>query len=114
MTATTLTITRRSRIGFAWTNSPERWTDRNGQSHLRISSPGDMPRETGYPRAVYAEYQRAARLNNANDWARCWFVRHDGQWVKVNLDPLDLWSLLENDPSCPTNAIEVDVIERAQ
>lgn len=112
--ATTLTVTRRSRIGFAWTNSPERWTDRNGQSHLRISDPGDAPQVMGYVRTVAAEYQRVARLNSANDWAARWFVWSDGEWVAVSLDAAYLWMLLDSDPSgkrAPrTDSIEAQVI----
>jgi len=99
MTATTLTITRRSRVGLAWTNSPERWTDRNGQTSLRISSPGNEPQITGYVRSVYDEYKRIARLNNANDWSWRWFVWSDGEWVAVRLDEAELWMLLNSDPS---------------
>ncbi len=116
-TATTLTITRRSRIGFAWTNSPERWTDHNGQSHLRIGDPGNEPQETGYVRAVYAEYQRVARLNNANDWTCRWFVLSGGEWVAVLMDTIELgWLADKTDMgddwrSRPVNSIEAEVIK---
>lgn len=108
----TLTVTRRSRIGFSWTNSPERWTGNDGQSHLRISDPGDVPQVTGYPSVVAAEYQKVARLNSGNDWARRWFVRSEGKWIPIRLSAADLWILLENyGKDYPrTDSIEVQVV----
>lgn len=107
----TLTVTCRSRIGFCWTNSPERWTDRHGQSHLRISPPGDVPEVKGYVRTVFAEYQHVAQKNNANDWACRWFVQHERKWLAVALDSIDLWMLTIHGKGVPvTDSIEVSVL----
>jgi hypothetical protein len=68
----TITITRRSRkLGFGWTNQPVQ-----APAGLVIRDPVES--ESGLtPREIAEAHQKAARLNNGNDWA--WMIFFDGQ-----------------------------------
>lgn len=90
----TITVTRKSRIGFSWSNTPETRYSESGQSYLQISDPGYTPDESGYPKRVAAEFAKIARMNNSNYWSKRWFVLSDGEWVPVNLEIFDLDLLL--------------------
>jgi hypothetical protein len=103
--AMALLITRRNRIGFSWTNTPERWVDEYGQSHLRISDPGDEPSETGTVQQVWDQWANVCRLNNSNHWRFRWFKRHQGRWVQVqvlSITELQLlvWGILDSITVC--------------
>lgn len=71
-------INRRTSFGFAWTNDVVRINGR-----LTIADPGLVPVETGSINTILRKYLEAASINSGNDWARRWFVKHDGKWLRV-------------------------------
>ena len=103
-----LTITRRSKVGFSWTNQPERRRNPNGSDYLAIADPADGPTVTGSVLRILDAYQVVARKNSANEWRARWFLRHEGQWVEVRVEISDIWMLYQGDREGPiTNSVEV-------